>query len=104
MYLDCVLSIAVFEILAAVFISKIQFYAEFIELIGKIVLCDNNFVIINTNKILIFHGVFNNNSCFQTSLPHIYSEKNDERYYATSPEMRMTSVIRLHSNMTSISP
>ena len=30
--------------------------------------------------------------------------KNDERHYATSTEMRMTSVIRLHSNMTPISP
>ena len=37
---------------------------------------------------------------------HIYNisilVKNVERQYATSPEMRMTSVIRQHSNVTSI--
>ena len=32
---------------------------------------------------------------FQTNLQHNYPEKNDERQYATSPEMWMTSVIRL---------
>ena len=34
----------------------------------------------------------------------IFLRKNYERDYATSPEMRMTSVIRLHSNVTSMSP
>ena len=47
---------------------------------------------------------FNNDSCFQTSLQRNYSEKYYERHYATSPEMQMTSVIRLHSNLMSIAP
>ena len=47
---------------------------------------------------------FNNDSCFQTNLQHNYSKKNDERHYAASPEMRMTSVIMLHSNVTSMMP
>ena len=45
----------------------------------------------NISWSLIF---FNNDACFQTHLQHNYSEKNYERHYATSPEMRMTSVIR----------
>ena len=55
----------------------------------------------NISRSLIF---FNNNSCLQTNLQHNYSEKNDERHYETSPEMQMTSVISLHSNVTSITP
>ena len=47
---------------------------------------------------------FNNDSCFETNLQHNYCEKNDELHYATAPEMRMTSVIRLYSKMTLISP
>ena len=45
---------------------------------------------------------FNKNSYFQTTLQHNYPQKNVERQYVTSPEMRMTSVIRLHSNVISI--
>ena len=53
----------------------------------------------NISQSLIF---FNNDFCFQTNLQHNFSEENDERHNATSPEMRMTSVIRQHSNVTSI--
>ena len=55
MYLECVLSITVFEI--AVFIVQIQQYAQLMEDPRKIVLCVNNLVIINTKKILIFQRV-----------------------------------------------
>ena len=55
----------------------------------------------NISWSLIF---FNNYSCFQTNLQHNFSEENDERHCTTSPEMRMTSVIRLHSNVTLITP
>ena len=48
MYLDCVLSIAVFEI--AVFIVKTQWYAQLME-DPRIVLCDNNLVVINVKTI-----------------------------------------------------
>ena len=71
----------------------------------KIVLCDSNLVIIDTKeKINISQSfiIFNNESCFQTHLQHNYHEKNVERQYVTSPEMRMTLVISLHSNVTSI--
>ena len=55
----------------------------------------------NISRSLIF---FNNVSCFQTNIQHNFSEENDERHYATSPEMQMTSVIRQHSNGASIKP
>ena len=104
MYLDCVLSIAVFEI--AVFIVKIRRYAQLMEDPRK-----NSSVQqqhfhhkykenSNISRSLIF---FNNDSWLQTNIQHNYSEKNNERHYAMSPETRMTSVIRLHSNVTSIS-
>ena len=105
MYLDCFLSIADFEI--SVFIVKIQRYSQLTEDPKKNSSerqqpCHHtykeNFYI---SRSLTF---FNNDSCFQTNEQHIYSDKNDERHYAMSPEMWMTSVIRLHSNMTSISP
>ena len=71
----------------------------------KIVLCDSNLVIIDTKKKINISQsfiIFNNESCFQTHLQHNYPDKNVERQYVTSPEMRMTSVISLHSNVTSI--
>ena len=55
MYLDCVLSIAVFEI--AAFIWKLRQYPQKMEDPRNIVVWDNNFVIINTKTVLIFHGV-----------------------------------------------
>ena len=45
----------------------------------------------NISWSLIF---FNNDSCFQTNLHYNHPEKNVEQHYVTSPEMRMTSVIR----------
>ena len=105
MCLDCVLSIAVFEI--AAFILKLRRYAQLIEDPRKNSSLrqqlfhhkyKENF---NISRSLIF---FNNDSCLQTNLQHNYFEKNAERHYATSPEMRITSVISLHSNVTSITP
>ena len=105
MYLDFVLLSAVFEI--AMFIGKIQQYAQLMEDPRKNSSVrqqpcyhkyKENF---NISRSLIF---FNNDFCFQTKIQHDYSKKNNERQYARSPEMRMTSVIRLHSNVTSITP
>ena len=105
MYLDCVLSIEIFEI--AVFILKIQRYAQFMEDPRKNSSVrhqpchheyKDNFNILRS---LIF---FINDSRLQTNLQHNYPEKNVERHYTKSLEMRMTSVIRLDSNVTSISP
>ena len=63
-------------------------------------LCHHKYKVnFNILRSLIF---FNNDFCFQTYLQHNFSEEHDERHYATSPEMRMTSVIRQHSNVTSI--
>ena len=47
---------------------------------------------------------FKDDSSFQTNLQNNYSEKNDERHNATSAEMQMTSVIRLHSKLMLITP
>ena len=55
---------------------------------------------VNISPSVIF---LNNDSCFQTNLQLNYSEKKDEHHYATSPEMQMSG-IKLHSNMTSITP
>ena len=107
MCLVCVLSTTVFEI--AMFIVKIQQHAQLMERLDD--LRKNSSVrqaghhkygeTFNISRSVIF---FNNDSCFQTNLQHNYSEKNNEHHYATSPEMGMTSVIRLHSNVTSIAP
>ena len=70
--------------------------------VEKIVLCDSHHRYkekINSSQSFIF---FNSESGFQTHLQHNYPEKNVERQYVTSPEMRMTSVFSLHSNVTSI--
>ena len=105
MCLVCVLSIAVFEI--AVFIVKIQRHVQLMEDPRKNSSvrqqpCHHKYKEnFNISRSVIF---FYNDSCFHTNLKHNYSEKNDVRHYATSPEMRMTSVIRLHSNVTSIAP
>ena len=42
--------------------------------------------------------------CFKQIYKSIIPKKNHERHYATSPEMQMTSVIKLHSKATSIAP
>ena len=68
----------------------------------KIVLCDSHHIYKEKINISQSFIIFNNESCFQTHLQHNYHEKNVERQYVTSPEMRMTSVISLHSNVTSI--
>ena len=103
MCLDFVLSIVFLEM--AVFLLKIQRYAQLMEEPRKIVLCDSNLVIIDTKKKIHISQsfiIFDNESCFLTHLQHNYLVKNVERQYVTSPEMRMTSVISLHSNVTSI--
>ena len=103
MCLDCVLSITVFEIYA--FNLKLWRYAQYMEDPRKNSSVrqqpfhhkwKENFKI---SWSIIF---LSNDSCFQTNLQHNYFEKNNERHCATSPEMRMMSVIRLHSNATSI--
>ena len=68
----------------------------------KIVLCDSHHRYKEKIHISQSFIIFNNEFCFQTHLQHNYPEKNVERQYVTSPEMRMTSVISLHSNVTSI--
>ena len=96
MYLNCVLSSAVFEI--AVSFAKIQRYSQLMEGPRKNSSvwkqpCHHKYKEnFNISCSLIF---FNNDFCFQTKLQHNYSEKNNERHYTTPREMQMTSVIRL---------
>ena len=102
-YFDCALSITVFEIA----VLKIQRYAQFMEDPSKNSharqrLCHHKYKDnFDISLKLIF---FDNDSRFQTNQQHKYHEKNDARHYATSPEIRMTSVIRLHSNVPSLLP
>ena len=70
--------------------------------VEKIVLCDSHHRYKEKINISQSFIIFNNESGFQTHLQHNHHEKNVERQYVTSPEMRMTSVISLHSNVTSI--
>ena len=76
MCLDCVLSIAVFEI--AVFIVKIQRYAQLLEILGKNSSvrqqpCHHEYKeSFNISLSIIF---FKNDSCVQTNIQHNYSEK-----------------------------
>ena len=53
--LNFVLKIVVYEIVS--FILKLRRYAQYMQVIGKIFLCDNNLAVINTKTILIFHGI-----------------------------------------------
>ena len=103
MRFDCVLLITIFEIAAFILRNSDGMHGKW-KILGKIVLCDNNLFIMNTKRMLIFHGPLYSLTMilvFKHIYNTYYSEKNDERHYATSPEMRMTSVISLHSNVTS---